>query len=332
MPVAGTAAAVASRTEHAEPLSEERPESTGRVLRLAGDPERSDVVERERSSRPTPSEVRPLRPPVLASESLREDLEPTEPGRLAMRWGGTATALFGAAAALGLGEISAVVLVLAAIFLGIAALCAIPIGYAARAISVLVGSVAGLAIDTAARVLDGGPPEAPILAAGTAVLSGGLLFRARYRASRVARVAIALGLAVVTSWVLLTLDFENLHELEGAWQSWLPVAVRVTLVPLLLLSLLAFMDASSTGGARVWAVLLVVWYAFHVGVQLAVGLASARNVVTFAGIRGAAAATTIAAPLLLALAATALAQVLAVIAGGTADRRMRERISGETSA
>lgn len=330
-PVAA-AAAVAHRTEEVSFADALRDESTGRVLRLAGNPEHSDVVERSKETKPIPCAAKAARPPVLASESLREDLEPTEPGRVALRIVGTTCALVGAATLLLLGNLEAVQLVLAAAFGVIALLCIAPIGYAPRACGVLGVGTLGLALDTGARMLAGGPAEAPVLAAGIAVLSGGLLFRARYRASRVARLAIALGIAVVGAWFLLAGGLTSGPEIDGSVRGWLPFVMRVGLLPLLLLSLLAFMDASSTGGARVWAVLLVLWYAGNVGVHLGLGLADHPEIFALETLRASATAITVAAPLFLALAAMALAQVLAVIAGGTAERRRRERAQGDGNA
>lgn len=58
-------------------------------------------------------------------------------------------------------------------------------------------------------------------------------------------------------------DLADLTLIDTAWQSWLPRVVGLAFGILLMLSLLAFMDARSTGGSAVWASFALCWQALH---------------------------------------------------------------------
>jgi hypothetical protein len=57
--------------------------------------------------------------------------------------------------------------------------------------------------------------------------------------------------------------------LEGHWQSWAPASTHIMFGLLGLLSLMAFMESSTRGGAHVWAGTLLVLYAVDVGLLVA---------------------------------------------------------------
>jgi hypothetical protein len=199
---------------------------------------------------------------VLASEALREDVAPREPGAGAARFivGGVAVsfALLGLAMRLGAdvtstGSGSSIALAAAGAAAGIAIL---PFPYFVRALSAAilgsfllllgiggVGPLAGLAISGTQ-----GGNVARVLALG--ILPGALLFRARYRAYPRARMVLGLGLAAalpfaVTRGLLLADATAPLLERGGAA---LDVAV-------LLAGLFGFMGEDTTGGGSVWAAL-----------------------------------------------------------------------------
>ena len=137
--------------------------------------------------------------------------------------------------------------------------------YRGRAIGLLlVGSIAtGVALWQ--QTLQGIAPEGIILAGATILLSGSLLFRAYYRGARLSRVAVAFGVVALGAWFFLSRGHESLVTLEGDWQSWAPASTHMTFGLLALLSLMAFMDSSTRGGAHVWAGALLVLYAVHIG-------------------------------------------------------------------
>ena len=127
--------------------------------------------------------------------------------------------------------------------------------------SVLVTGVAGFIGSHVARAL---------LARGEAVVGvdnfsdyyDPILKFARLKTLReVFIVASGIGLASLFLW--LSGELSDLTLVDTAWQSWLPRVVALALSLLLLLSLLAFMDARSTGGAAVWAGFILCWMGVH---------------------------------------------------------------------
>jgi hypothetical protein len=71
------------------------------------------------------------------------------------------------------------------------------------------------------------------------------------------------------AWFVVSGGHESLVMLEGHWQSWAPAITQMAFGLLALLSLMAFMDSSTRGGAHVWAGALLVLYAIYVGVLVA---------------------------------------------------------------
>ncbi|MFW5926134.1 MAG: hypothetical protein ACOCV4_08195 [Myxococcota bacterium] len=270
----------------------------------------------------------PRRPPVLASESLREDMEPTEPWRRTVRIGGTALALVGAIATLALGGLDLTVLTLGLLLLGAGALCAAPTRYAVRAFGLLSIAGVGLVVATAARLSAGAPLDAPILALGTVMLAGGLLFRSAYRASQLARTMVAVGMLAIAVALLLADAMGEFTQIGPSWQTWLHAVTATGFGILLLLSLLTFMAPSTTGGTQVWGVALLFWYALHAAFTLVTSVHPADEGEAAIAFTSPTAGVTVAAAACAVLSALALAQTLAVLAGGTAEQRKTETDPG----
>jgi len=156
-----------------------------------------------------------------------------------------------------------------------------------------------------------------VLATGVTVLGAALLFRAWHRASWLARALAALGIAVCAGFLAMSEALQRLPIVDPSWQAWLPQVLQLVLVLLLLLSLLAFMDARSTGGCDAWAFSLLGWYvAFRAVETLAWRFPATSSVVDAATAKLAGQASTHAAlhsaiPLLAGMFAIALAQLWA---------------------
>jgi hypothetical protein len=218
--------------------------------------------------------------PVLASESLAEDLAPIEPGRTAMR----ALMLVGGLLLVGLfcspvgktgdkllfswdllkdqeGLRFVLTIYLAAgggVFLAAALL---PLPYIVRA---LAGAVVGL---TPLGVMMATMEDwRPVTAMGAlALLVAALFHRWRYRRSIVARILVGLGAAAVLATLLvptgqgvpLVLAFQGLGNASA--QQLVQQLFPLVLMLLALLSLLAFLPAGTTGLAQVWAIGLLLY-------------------------------------------------------------------------
>jgi hypothetical protein len=166
--------------------------------------------------------------------------------------GTAATGLVGKAAGLGIP--------LGGACLTLAVLALIPMTYQARAAACV--ALAGSALFVVHWGLQGADQSgAVMLPVGVLSLATALLFRSWHRASSLARLLVALGIALCIGWLWTTQILAALLTIEGAWQTWLPPLLATPLPLLLLLSMLAFMDARSTGGSRAWASLLLAWYA-----------------------------------------------------------------------
>jgi hypothetical protein len=199
------------------------------------------------------SPVMRVMPPVLASDMLREELAPIAPARRSIRIGlGTFAAVFALAAIasrVGLVPRTAGVFegsLATATLAGLAAL--LPAPYAARA---SLAAVAGLApLVLGARGL--GPLAAigheGALRAGTGLvlvtaLPGALLFRARYRAFRAARLILALVLATCVP----ALYFVTLGVLDSD-AAFLARASEAAVLVATLTAFFGFMGEETTGG------------------------------------------------------------------------------------
>ena len=204
--------------------------------------------------------VRPVaRPPYLASEILREDLTPSEPGRRHINITMHVAPALGAVAVLtsGIDRVAtwASLAVLAVLFV----LTRFELGY--HTVSVLVACIGGvsLALASGLRVGMGGGFDGPLLAASATLLPAALLFRTWYRAAYTARVLVTLALVLAITWATWTSN-RGLLALEFDWQSWVPALTWYLFSILCLLSLLAFMSGETTGGCDVWALGVSVWY------------------------------------------------------------------------
>ncbi len=209
--------------------------------------------------------VREPASPVLASEVLREEVAPIEPGRGSARGAmlglALALGLLGLGLRLGLGvpgvRLDASTLSFSAAG-AIAAVALLPFPYALRAgMSVLLGGALfalGLrgAGPLAGLEMDGGVLQDVARVVAVTLLPAALLFRARYRAYRRARVVLAVALLFSLPFVLLQgsllLDADGPLLLRGA------AAVTVVAV---LTGLLGFMGEATTGGGSIWAALLL---------------------------------------------------------------------------
>jgi hypothetical protein len=213
------------------------------------------------SVRPTPAANQAAtRPPVLASEALKRDLTPSSPAPQLARRIAMIVGALGAAQALLWSGPHGIAVPLAGAFAALIALGAAPMAYAARASA--VATVAGAALGVAAFVetTATGRFEPLVLATGVTVLSAALLFRAWHRASWFARALTAFGIAVCAGYLAMSEALRRLPIVDPSWQAWLPQLLQLVLVLLLFLSLLAFMDARSTGGCDAWALSLLGWY------------------------------------------------------------------------
>lgn len=290
---------------------------------------KADAVEAGASSEPAPAaegqvpSVTPpsapprpqVRPPVLASEALRRDLRPAAPGRKAMRVLAVVLGLAGAACLAPLIATDRTVVPVAGAFAALALLGLVPMPYPARAAAIATIGASALVVATWNRLEAAGAPESVVLDLGVSILAAGLVFRAWHRASIGARLLVAAGVAVCVGWMRLTHAFADLTILETAWQAWLPRVAPVPLALCLMLSLLAFMDAGSTGGSVTWAGALLAWYALHQWSGVLAAAWPAGEVAPLVSrIDPRVAVAGLASPLLAALLAVAIAQLLAVAA------------------
>ena len=215
------------------------------------------------------------KPPLLASEVLREELAPLQPSRdscrlwlalvaaaltalgLALRFGvgvpaerfGAATVAFSAAGAL-------------------TAVAVLPFPYALRAgVALLVGVVLmGLGLQSGGPLggltVDGSLERGVARMLTLTALPAALMFRARYTAFRRARVILAVALALALPFVIL----EAILVADGS----APVIARAGAalsVALVALSLFGFMGQGTTGWAALWATLVLGGLPIPVGLR-----------------------------------------------------------------
>jgi hypothetical protein len=208
---------------------------------------------------------------VLASEALKEDLAPLEPGRGAGRLaiGGVALALvlLGLALRFGVGRgslpASASSLTFAAAGAALA-LAALPFSYPIRA-----GAAASLGLALIALGSERIGPisiarSVPDLARLAALVSlpGALLFRARYRAYPRAR-------WVLVSALVASLPFA-IDRSRVIADGSMPIALRAGAaadVIIILSGLFGFMGEYTTGGSSVWAALVIFVLSGNVAVR-----------------------------------------------------------------
>jgi hypothetical protein len=291
------------------------------VLELQTDEPSASASERDTSLPQVPI---PPGPPILASDLLREQMRPSSPGEKALRRTTVALTVVGALGALLVGGVHPLTFVALALLITMATLALTPMSYRGRAVGLfLVGAIAtGVALWQ--QMLTGVAPEGSILAGATIVLSGSLLFRAYYRGARPARLAVTLGVLALSVWFFASGGHESLVTLEGDWQSWAPATTHMTFGLLALLSLMAFMDNSTRGGAHVWAVSLLVLYGVHIGLLVGSDVWPVHG--TDARIEGPTIAAILAGVVGTVVAGMALAQVF-VVAYQATSSRTQERVS-----
>lgn len=202
----------------------------------------------------------PQRPPFLASEILREDLSPREPGTQTLSLAIQIAGIAGFLGILLMGYASLVGILCAVVCLGIAVLARLPLSYTTRAGA--LAAISGIALAGVAygRLSVGSTNDDPLLALACALLPAALLFRAWYRSAQLARGLVAGSLVLAVTWAALT-SHRGLLTLGFTWQSWLPALAWYLFCILCLLSLLAFMGDETTGGCDAWALGLCVWFA-----------------------------------------------------------------------
>ena len=292
------------------------------VLELQTDEPRAAVPERDTS---LPNVPIPPGPPILASDLLREQMRPSSPGDKALRRTTVALTVVSALGALLVGGVHPLTFVALALLITMATLALTPMSYRGRAAGLFfVGSIAtGVALWQ--QALTGVTPEGNILAGATILLSGSLLFRAYYRGARLARVAVTLGVLALGVWFFASGGHESLVTLEGDWQSWAPATTHMAFGLLALLSLMAFMDNSTRGGAHVWAVSLLVLYAVHVGLRVGSDVWPAHSAEV--SIEGPTIAAILAGVTGTLVAGMALAQVFVVVHQATSNRSKRVSVA-----
>jgi len=227
-----------------------------------------------------PSIPPPCKPPVLASDILREEVAPFRPAQRAVRaWLGAyalAFALAATASMYGFGAPMPGALEGAWVTAIVAAIAAIaPVPYAARA---SLAAIAGL-VPLTLGALGEGPLaaigfEGPVPSVAGIVLvtflPGALLFRARYRAFRAARGILGIALALAAP----ALFFLGAGAIDAAAD----LVERVSDAAVLVASLAAFggfMGEETTGGGNGVAALIVVTHALRLPIIAGSGLAAA---------------------------------------------------------
>jgi hypothetical protein len=205
----------------------------------------------------------PRRPPVLASEALLRDIAPSRPARAALRIWCPLLGVLGTMNAWFLTHGSGLGWPLAGAFFGLALLGLPPMPYPGRASAVTTVAGTGLALVLWTDATRPGGMSSAMLTFAVTLLSAGLLFRAWHRASTLSRLMVAGGVMVSALFLWMSGDLSDLTLIDTAWQSWLPRLVGLAFGILLMLSLLAFMDARSTGGSAVWAAFALCWQALH---------------------------------------------------------------------
>jgi hypothetical protein len=220
---------------------------------------------------------------------------------------------------------------LAGAFGGLALLGLPPMPYVGRAAAVVTVAATGLALVIWADASSPGGPPTIVLTFAVALLATGLHFRAWHRASMIARLIVSAGVLTGATFLWMSGDLADLTVFDTSWQSWLPRLVGLSFGILLMLSLLAFMDARSTGGAAVWAIFMVCWQAVHAAVDVLHSawpkyMASPE----FSRIPVNSLLASISTPLLTALFALGLAQLMAAGLAGTSRPRIESMRFGGT--
>lgn len=201
--------------------------------------------------------------PVLASEVLREDLAPLQPDERAARiWllgVAVSLSLLGLALRLGLGvpdgrADNATIAFSAGGAVAAVALLPFPYGVRAGTSLILGGALMLLGLGGAGPLgglaVDGGVLRDVARLLTVTVLPAALLFRARYRAYRRARVVLAVALALAMPFVA----FETVLAADASSPVIVRAAAAINVVTVAC-ALFGFMDARTTGAGSIWAAL-----------------------------------------------------------------------------
>jgi len=327
------------RPSEARPLdprpSEARPSdarpSDARPLdaRLSDAPPERHTAEAAQSgirTSPAPAQIRTTsgehrKPLVLASECMRADIAPNDPGRGIIRVAAVAVGGAGAAAVLIVAGLAPVSLAVAVAMLVVAALGLAPLDYRRRAYALVAVALPAVVATSFLAAARGGVAHGGLLAMMVSGLAGALYFRAEYRASRLARGLVGLGVSAGATWLALSGALGRLTTLDAAWQSWLPVLLATSLALVLALALLGFMTHNSTGACSAWATTLLVWFAIYASATHAAELFPAAGPALVGEWRLGVAMGAVATPLLAAVTAVAVAQILVVMSGGGREER-----------
>jgi hypothetical protein len=261
----GTFASVAPQATPAfaarpEPVQEPAPAPEARPPAVPREYAEPSVKDPAQSSSQRLKQARPpVRPPFLASESLREDLSPLWPGKQTIRYTLQAAGALGAFASVLVAFDQPVGWLCALACVAMAALSRVQLDYQKRALFVAALAGSALAAVSASRVALGAGSDDPLLVLACSLLPAALLFRSWYRGARIARGVVGLTLALAFAWAALT-SHRGLLALGFTWQSWLPALAWSLFCLLCLLSLLAFMGDETTGGCHVWAYGISLWF------------------------------------------------------------------------
>jgi hypothetical protein len=256
------------------------------------------------------------KPPVLASESLRADLAPNVPGRGRIRVVAVTVGGLGAAAVVAVAGFALASFAVAACLAFVAALGVARLHYRQRAAALLAVALPNVCATSMFAAPHGGPPHGALLALLVCGLAGSLYFRAKYRASRLARGLVGLGVVLGIGWLLSADIVTDLSSIDAAWQSWVPALLGASLALVLALALLGFMTPNTTGGCATWATALLLWLAIYECAVHAAALFPASGPSLAGDWRLGIAMGTVAAPAFATVAAMALAQLLVVVSGG----------------
>lgn len=287
----------------------------------AQDPASSGVLSTRQGLQTASASGEHRRPPVLASESLRADLAPNVPGRGRIRVVAVTLGLVGAALVPAVAGLTPAALALTAAMALIAALGVARLDYRRRAFGLLALALPGVIASSVLAAPFGGPPHGALLALGVSGLAGSLYFRAKYRASLLARGLVAGWVVVGAGWLLSSRVFGDLGAVEAAWQSWLPAVLAAALAPLLALALLSFMTHNSTGGCAAWATTLLGWLTVYEIVAYGATVFPASGPAWAGEWRLGVAMGAVATPMLATVTAIAVAQLLVVVSGGGREEK-----------
>jgi hypothetical protein len=283
---------------------------------LPADASSSGVQKTLGALRPSGAAGEHRKPLVLASESLRADLAPNVPGRGRIRVVAVIVGGLGAAAVVAVAEFAPASFAVAACLAFVAALGVARLHYRHRAAALLAVALPNVGATSVFAAPHGGPPHGALLALLVCGLAGALYFRAKYRASRLARGLVGVGVALGVGWLLSSGIVSDLSSIDATWQSWLPTLLGASLAPVLALALLGFMTHNTTGGCATWATALLIWLTAYECAVHAAALFPASGASLTGDWRLGIAMGTVAAPAFATVAAMALAQLLVVVSGG----------------